>query len=300
MSNYIEAFEKSVRGVESWHAIEAPSWRNRLKKFIHHPLHYLRYFLYKISKNRPIFIITKTFLNTNFFCYLPDYFWMWDYGILGHASEIKLTRFLLKNLHQGDVVLDIGSNCGFYSVLSSHLVGERGSVHAFEPTPDIYRVLKKNTEKLSNVYPKQVAVFNIDGQANFSINPIHHVANSIISSSSHPSLKTIKVPSVSLDTYCQEFNIRPSFIKLDVEGAEEVVVQGAKSILSRTSPLISLEILEQDGGADYGATEQLIKLGYTPHFILPNGNLEKISFQDIVSFPLGKKNDFENFIFKKL
>ena len=145
-----------------------------------------------------------------------------------------------------------------------------------------------------------MAVSDIDGQVNFSINPIYSVANSIIFTSSHPSLKTVQVVSTSLDTYCQEFNINPSFIKLDVEGAEESVIKGAKSILSKTAPLISLEILKQEEGANYGAAEKLVELGYTPHFILPNGSLEKISFQDIVSFPLGKKNDFDNFIFKKL
>lgn len=297
MNNIIEAFESSVKKVELWHVIEASTWKNRLKKFFRHPL---RYILYQISKKYPVFIVAKTFLGTKFTCYLPDYFLMWCYGIVGDPSEIKLTRFFLKNLHEGDVVLDVGSNCGFYAVLSSRLVGEEGNVHAFEPTPDIYKMLTENTKELSNVYPTKMAVSDKNGYANFSVNSIYTVANSLVITSPDPSSKTISVSTITLDEYCSSKNIQPTLIKLDVEGAEKAVVRGAKRLLSETTPSISLEILEQGTGADYSATEELIGLGYTPHRILEHGELEEISLSDIMSLFGDQKNAFENFIFKKL
>lgn len=297
----LEKFEKLAARVNSWYDTGPNKWLIRFKRFSGNPAHYFKYFFYQLSKKRPIFVRAWTFFGTKFYCYLPDYFWTWDLGILGDPSEIKLTRFLLKNLRKGDTLLDVGSNCGFYAALGGVLVGENGGVHAFEPTPKIFKMLVKNTQEFKNVFPVEAAVSDQAGEAEFYLNSLNTVANSLIIKPSKTNYKTTKVKVITLDDYCSTNNIRPSFIKLDVEGAEEAVVKGAKGVLSRTTPWISLEILQQDGGADFSAAEMLISLGYTPNRINENGDLEKISFADIVSSLSGKENafEFENFIFKK-
>lgn len=295
MGEVMRAFEKSAAQAASWHAIESPSWSHRMKKFLRHPFSYI---LYQFSKLFRIAIKAKTFLGDTFFCYLPDYLLMWNYGIVGDPAEIALSRFLIAHLKEGNTVLDVGSNCGFYALLTSHLVGKRGMVYAFEPTPHIFDMLKKNTDGFINIYAEPVAVADADGTAEFSLNRVFPVANSLVIEDEALDQKKILVKTVSLDNYCQGFD--PDFIKLDVEGAEALVVKGASRLLSRTNPFISLEILKQEDGPDMRAAELLCELGYTPHILLADAQLKEIDLDDVLERLMSSDVDFENLMFKKI
>ena len=297
-SELLEKFEKRAAKVNSWYSAASPKWYSRLKRFSGSPAHYLKYFVYQFSKKGPIFIRARTFLGTKFYCYLPDYFWTWCCGILGDPSERILTRFLIKNIREGDVFLDVGSNCGFYAVLAGVLTGEKGSVHAFEPTQNIFKMLEKNTKGFKNVFLVDAAISDKSGEAEFFLNPLYTVANSLVIKPA-AAYTTAKVKVTTLDNYCYAHNVKPTFIKLDIEGAEMAAVLGGQRILTETSPIISLEILDQPSGADFSAAEKLVGLGYVPHKLLPNAQLEKISLPEIVSLYGSGKNDFYNFIFKK-
>jgi len=280
----INSFEKAVN--------------KRLEKSIRRPSYYLRYFFYQLSKIRPIFIQARTFFGTRFHCYLPDYFWTWDAGILGDPAEIRLTKFFLKNIRAGDVFLDVGSNCGFYAILGGVLVGEKGRVYAFEPTPKIFSLLKRNARDSKNIFPVEAAISNKSGEAELYLNPLYAVANSLVIKPV-AAYKTTKVKVITLDDYCSAQNIKPTFIKLDVEGAEYEAVLGGQKILAEAAPLISIEILDQADGADFSAAEKLVSLGYVPHQLLSNVELEEISLAEIKTLYGSKKNGFYNFIFKK-
>jgi FkbM family methyltransferase len=210
-----------------------------------------------------------------------------------------LSRFFIRNIKKGDVVLDAGANSGFYSVLSSFLVGKEGSVHAFEPTPEIFQMLRKNTRELSNIFTVRVALSDAPGEADFHLHPIHAVANSLVILPEHQG-KTINVQVTTLDEYCNKNNVCPSFIKLDVEGAESKVIKGSAKTLARCAPVISLEILNQSSGADFQAATELVGYGYTPHRLKSNGDIEKISMEEVVASTTGEVNEFHNYIFKKL
>ncbi len=223
---------------------------------------------------------------------------MWCYGIVGDPAEVKLTRFLLKNIKEGDTFFDVGSNCGFYALLSGVMVGESGSVHAFEPTPHISKLLSKNTSNLKIVKVVEAAVSEKDGEAYFNINPINPVANSLVLEGNNIS-KKITVKTLSLDSYSTSIDRQPNIIKLDVEGNEEAVIKGARGILESSSPIVCMEILSQEGKVDFGAVSELSTFGYKPHCIMESGEIQVISIEEIKKLLSNEKNYFDNFVFKK-
>lgn len=129
----------------------------------------------------------------------------------------------------GMKVLDIGANAGFYTLAFSRLVGEQGHVWAFEPLAEnadnILRHVALN--RLQNVTLLQTAVTNRNGMIGFQIagnNSMGFISDSNV---------TYKVPTVSLDhLFADEVIPLPDVIKIDVEGAEALVLEGAKNLLT--------------------------------------------------------------------
>ena len=136
-------------------------------------------------------------------------------------------------------VLDIGANAGFYTLAFSRLVGDTGHVYAFEPlaqnAANILRHLELNAIK--NVTLIQAAVANEPGLSGFRI--AGHNAMGAISGSSTDYI----VPTVTLDALVAAGTFPvPDLIKMDVEGAESRVLDGALKLLAsrKTSLLIAL------------------------------------------------------------
>lgn len=205
----LNKFEAAAAKVSRWFTL------SRLQKIFRFHLWYLAY---QLSKKHPKPIHARTFWGAEFYCYLPDYFLTWRYGVLGDPSELALTRFLLKTIKRGDVFFDVGANCGFYTLLTGHLVGAHGSVHSFEPTPDIARTLRRNAEGTPQIHVNQMAVADKTGEAELSLDPIFTVVNSLSLAGRTSSGSQVKVRTVSLDEYTQSAGVIPTFIKIDVEG----------------------------------------------------------------------------------
>src|SRR5207302_10135610 len=74
--------------------------------------------------------------------------------------EPELTKWILRHIQKGMTVLDIGAHHGYFTMLASHLVGPKGQVHAFEPTPSTFSVLELNVGRRSNVFTNRVACFS--------------------------------------------------------------------------------------------------------------------------------------------
>ena len=146
----------------------------------------------------------------------------------------------------GMVFFDLGAHIGEYTLLASRLVTDTGQVHAFEPDPDIFKLLQENVarNKLGNVKLNCCAVSDADGEADFII-CADPASSSIIQNSGlqpGPALKQIaSVPTRCLDSYHRESECRPNIVKADVEGAELLVLEGAKN---------TPEVLENNKAAD--------------------------------------------------
>jgi FkbM family methyltransferase len=155
------------------------------------------------------------------------------------ATEFQVIPRLVKH---GDVAFDVGAHAGIYSVLLSRLCGSSGRVHAFEPVHDTYWRLRETLalNRCDNVVPVEKAVCNRDGVVQMNLFEAHNSEwNSLgtpmmdgpngtrVSPSFH-----IEVGAVTLDQFCSSERIeRIHFLKVDVEGFELAVFQGADRLL---------------------------------------------------------------------
>ena len=168
--------------------------------------------------------------------------------IMENQYEVREAALCLKYLNPDRDVIDIGANVGFYSVLCAKNI-ERKKVLAVEPAPEAIERLRRNIH-LNNVADK-VEIFtgvisNREGMTEIKIVRGREEYSSI-GVMAHPSIAnadwiTEKVASTTLDALVEEKSLDPGFIKLDVEGVEHFVLEGAKKVLSVNRPIILSEI----------------------------------------------------------
>ena len=141
--------------------------------------------------------------------------WVGNYEA-DHASALP---HLIK---PGMIAYDVGANAGFYTLALARLVGETGHVFAFEPVARSVYNLRRHLElnKLRNVTVVQTAISNGSSLLKFG--------------DFRPSKEnSYLVHSMSLDQFIAAGNPYPSFIKMDIEGAERMALDGAVAILSK-------------------------------------------------------------------
>lgn len=156
-------------------------------------------------------------------------------------------------LGPGDQALDVGSNIGLFSVMMGARVkyGLVGVVHAFEASPTVFRDLSRviQLNGLANVAIHNVAVANVSGKLAF----IDLQTDSVTRESSHlvdvghdnPNTSgRVEVDAISLDSFAARYpgQVRPRLIKIDVEGAEFLVLEGARKLIAEMHPFLCIEI----------------------------------------------------------
>lgn len=157
-------------------------------------------------------------------------------SICGIYEEYE-TEFVIKEIKAGDVVLDIGANIGYYTLIFSKLVGEHGKVFAFEPDPANFVLLRRNVEEngYKNVVLINKAVSDRNGKIKLFLSENNLADHRIYDS--HDGRRFVEVESIKLDDYFEKNGIKINFIKMDIEGAEYGAVQGMASLLKETKNL---------------------------------------------------------------
>jgi len=190
----------------------------------------------------------------------------------------------LRLVRKGDTVFDVGANLGTYSLLFSRLVGRRGQVHAFEPGPPTFAGLKGHLERegpCRNLTANHLAVGAAAGTATLYLPGDDHGQASLSrqtagSWTTAPAVTEFAVPMTTLDAYVAARGVASvDLIKVDVEGAELGVLQGAAALLARDHPLLHLEVSYGWARAfGHGPAEVLAYLSglrYTAFFRLQGG-----------------------------
>jgi FkbM family methyltransferase len=169
---------------------------------------------------------------------------LYFYGDYDERHEIAM---LGRVLTAGDHFGDIGANIGFYSLSAAKMVGSRGTVVAFEPGASAWQSLLANIElnRLEAViHPFHLAVAEKKGQATLHCRPgIADGGASLLPREAAGAGKE-NCATVSLDDFYRESGFPPpTFLKIDVEGLEPQVLQGAREILGGAGPpLLLLEM----------------------------------------------------------
>jgi len=182
-----------------------------------------------------------------------------------------------------DYVLDIGANIGYFSVIFSKLVGENGKVFAFEPTSDYLKTLKLNlaANNISHCEVLPYGLSNKEQELEIYLN-VH-------SATLHDPLKNEITPKEiikldTLDNFITKNKIdKIDFIKIDVDGHEPLILEGAWETLEKYKPIILLEISHMHYlKAGYNAWNFYKMLKDKQYFIYSEKQLQEI--KDETSF----------------
>ena len=149
--------------------------------------------------------------------------------------EFDKQRAFAEVTGRGATVLDLGSNVGFYTLLAAELVGCSGHVYAFEPVQRNIEFLRRHIalNKLTNVTVIEAAICELTGRRRFQFH--ESAAMGHLSDDGQTEVNT-----VTLDDFVFRWGATPNSIKIDVEGAELLVLQGAREMLSQHRPAVLL------------------------------------------------------------
>ena len=167
----------------------------------------------------------------------------WKLSQEGIYEETE-TRYVMDQIKEGQIVLDIGANIGYYTLIFANLVGKKGHVFAFEPEPDNFDVLKKNVEtnNYKNTTTENLAVSNKIGNIKLYLSK-SNVGQHKIFPSKMTSDDYVNVNVTTIDEYFKLSDLydKISFIKIDVEGAEMGVLQGMDNLLEKNRLTLLME-----------------------------------------------------------
>lgn len=157
--------------------------------------------------------------------------------------EHALTRFYEVNLRSGDVFLDFGANIGYFSLLAAKRVLPRGQVHAFEINADDCRRLKRHIEInqcFDVVCINHVAVSDRIGDVKMVVK-VTGAGSSHVDAEGKSGTEIVRA--ITLDRYAKDCGLTNiDFIKLDIEGGELRMLQGARQTLRELRPVMTLEL----------------------------------------------------------
>ncbi|MBS2019101.1 MAG: FkbM family methyltransferase [Deltaproteobacteria bacterium] len=184
--------------------------------------------------------------------------------------EAAETRFFTRWLQPGMSVLDVGANFGYFTVLAARAVGDRGSVHAFEPEPGNFALLQRNVAEHGYrwAHPHRLALSDAPGRAELFTDP-SNLGNPSLTEANVPEKGgSVDVELVTLDGFLGELGERRrvDLLKMDVQGFEGKVLAGAQRMLERDRPWMLLEIwpkgLRRAGTEPLDLLQGLSAMGY--------------------------------------
>ncbi|WP_129021865.1 FkbM family methyltransferase [Edaphocola flava] len=263
-------------------------------------------FLYKYMPKEKA-VICNLFYGKKMKVLLPASTDIYLTGGKSHPSEVRLARFLINNLVAGDIFWDIGAHYGYFSLLAAELVGIKGQIISFEPSTSSYAILAENAHNIAQVSVFNKAVSKDKGALTFYEFPnLYSEYNSLdITQFEHEKWfkksppKQTTVPTESLDLLYAQYKSAPKIIKIDVEGAENLVITGGQQMLTASKPIIIMEFLASDrqNGTHKEAAAMLQGHGYMANIILADGTLQEV--KDIDAYLEQVQLESDNIVFQK-
>lgn len=193
----------------------------------------------------------------------------------GHVPDYEdiLRQGYSRFLKSGDIVVDVGAHLGRHLLEFTNKVGAYGKVYAFEPIPALLADLKRRFDGRSEVELHQLALSNEVGIATFTLASALGESGLISRYFSNPTITTKKI-NVDKSTLDHVLDAAPSvtYIKMDIEGGELDALRGARRLLSRCRPIISVEY----GWAGYSV------YGYTQNSLFHFCNENNYACSDLV------------------
>lgn len=169
------------------------------------------------------------------------------------AEREPMLEKLLSLIEPHEVFIDVGAYVGTYSIPIAKAHNKSTRVIAIEPAPQSFALLKKHIEMnevRENVQTLNVACCDSSRDADFdfkhsilfSERPLSSENYICVDDNAEERESLIKVKAISLDDYLKENEIKPNYMKIDVEGSELQVLRGAKETLRKVRPIVFCEL----------------------------------------------------------
>jgi FkbM family methyltransferase len=194
---------------------------------------------------------------------------VWAMGIY----DLIVTEVLWRLIDPGETVIDVGVNIGYMATIMAKRVGETGQVWCFEPNPEVYEELSENlkiwqtTLGWNHIYTQKLALSNHSGKGILSVPTRNREEASLTSpkdvtpsQANEENVKTYTVSLEKLDDVLKTTN-PIGLIKIDVEGHELEVLQGAISLITKQQ--IRDILFEDHNGYPSSVSQFLEEHGYT-------------------------------------
>ena len=237
----------------------------------------------------------KMFVNTQDLSLAPHI-------LLDGYWERWITNVFLSLVKPGMSVVDIGANIGYYSLLARHNIGAKGRLVCFEANKELAEIVFNNlmiNGFIENSIIENKAVYSENTTLEFSIYEKFLGSSSLWTDEKHvaayhDTIKKVQVEAVSLDNYF-ESNTKIDFIKIDAEGAEAYILEGARRVIHENKNItIMMEFAPMLINKCYGSVasfyENIKKMDFEIFKITHNSELiplamheaETISHSDVV------------------
>lgn len=192
------------------------------------------------------------------------------YWFHGKARERETMETFARLIPKGATVIEVGGHIGYISAWFASLVGPDGRVIVFEPGPNNQSYLQRNIAGLANVEWVNQAVSdqagtvtlycdNLTGQNNSLVADFKVLEDNADRTGIALERAEVQVEAVTLDSFCEARGLVPGFVKIDVEGAELLVVRGMRSLLRSARPRLMVEKNDEN---DEELERELTAAGY--------------------------------------
>lgn len=234
-------------------------------------------------------------------CYQLDLKESVDRGTYILGWEPLTIKWLNENLKSEDVVIEVGANVGAHSLIISKIIGQNGSLEAFEPTDYAFKKLQTNFSLnpalMQNTNLHQLYVSNTANakskhriRSSWIVNKSDDIANKMDEEYSGEI--------VTLDEFFIDLD-RLDFLKIDVDGFDFRVLEGAKRLIQTFRPTVFIELSEVDLNRNNSSVSDILNYFDEMNYI---GSLENQSnigtSEDLIEFLKGSTHT--NGIFKPI
>ena len=198
-----------------------------------------------------------------------SYFFLYRSGILRYNRNYDYHYFVKHLINEGDVIIDIGANLGYYSFLFARWTGPEGSVYSVEPVMVYNEIFNEKAKKYKNLtlYPyalgeeeKTVELVS-SPQTGFLRTGLPHIydvqRDGKVENQEFKFESQMKKPS----TLFSNFN-KINYIKCDIEGYEYIVLSDMKEIIRKYKPIVQVEVWPEN---ENKLLEMFNEMGYIPY-----------------------------------
>lgn len=186
--------------------------------------------------------------------------------VLLYDFETPELRFAMHHALRGGTILDVGANIGVFTVACSRAAGDRGRVIALEPSPTTFAKLQLTCAwlGLANVELLPIAAARENGRARFISTGVHELRQHLADARNTGSA-SIDVDTRRLDDVCGDRVEAVTLVKIDVEGHEVSVLEGAQRILGGRRASLIVEFYPAGLASADASAAQLWELLQSTH-----------------------------------